>query len=99
MRSSPKTLLYGTADTDLDGDVDFVDFQMLSSRFGQKGGWRDGNFGLNDSVNIDDFFMLSSNFVLPETMCGEVDTSEEVDFLGVDTYAIPKVEQIETEER
>ena len=56
--------LIGTryGDTDLDGDVDFVDFQMLSSRFGQKGGWRDGNFGLNDSVNIDDFFMLSSNF-------------------------------------
>jgi hypothetical protein len=49
-------------DTNLDGAVDFADFLVLSSNFGQVGGWAEGNFDLDPDVAFSDFLLLSSNF-------------------------------------
>jgi len=52
-------------DTDLDGDVDFADFLVLSTNFGNaNSGWTDGNFDTDDEVSFADFLLLSANFGL-----------------------------------
>lgn len=50
-------------DTDLDQDVDFADFLVLSSEFGNaNAGWSDGDFDGNRKVEFPDFLALSANF-------------------------------------
>ena len=51
-------------DTDLDGDVDFADFLVLSMNFGQADtGWAGGNFDAADTgTTFADFLALSANF-------------------------------------
>lgn len=49
-------------DTDLDGDVDFTDFLVLSANFGMSGGWTEGDFNQNGTVDFDDFLAQSANF-------------------------------------
>ena len=49
-------------DANEDGKVDFVDFLALAERFGQPGGWSDGDFDLNNTVDFADFLKLSINF-------------------------------------
>ena len=50
-------------DTDLDGDVDFADFLVVSGNFGNdQSGWSDGNFDLDESVLFADFLILSAQF-------------------------------------
>ncbi len=49
-------------DVDLNGDVDFVDFLVLSENFGQVGTWWQGDFDGNGTVQFPDFLALSSNF-------------------------------------
>ncbi len=50
-------------DANLDGNVDFQDFLIMSSRFGQDDqGWADGDFNGDGSVSFEDFLFLSANF-------------------------------------
>ena len=50
-------------DADLDRDVDFADFLLLSASFGKTNvGWADGNFDLDLSVSLADFLRLSEAF-------------------------------------
>ena len=50
-------------DSDMNGVVDFGDFLVLSSHFGELDStWADGNFGLDITVDFEDFLLLSSNF-------------------------------------
>jgi VCBS repeat-containing protein len=49
-------------DTDLDLDVDFVDFTTLTGNFGREGGWRDGDFGGDGRVQFEDIVALTQNF-------------------------------------
>jgi len=49
-------------DTDLNGFVEFADFLILSSNFGNVGGWSDGNFDFDGTVGFADFLALSENF-------------------------------------
>lgn len=50
-------------DTDLDGDVDFLDFLVLSAHFGRTGAvWSLGDFNGDGTVSFYDFLQLSSNF-------------------------------------
>jgi len=51
-------------DTNLDGDVDFADFLVLSTNFGQANtGWAQGSFGAEDTdTTFADFLALSANF-------------------------------------
>ena len=51
-----------STDTDLDRDVDFIDFLNLSEGFGTNGGWRFGNSDLQAGVSLDDFLRLTNNF-------------------------------------
>ena len=51
-----------SGDVDLNGTVDFTDFLVLSSNFGQSGGWNDGDSDGTGEVNFADFLALSSNF-------------------------------------
>lgn len=52
-----------TGDSDLDGDVDFADFLVLSGNFGKADMvWAQGNFDLTPEITIDDFLALSLNF-------------------------------------
>jgi hypothetical protein len=53
---------FGPGDADLDGDVDFADFLILSENLGEPGGWGQGNFNLDDQVDSADLFILSENF-------------------------------------
>jgi len=46
-------------DADLDGDVDFGDFQLLSFAYGTDGGWAGGDFDLDGIVDFGDFQRLS----------------------------------------
>lgn len=52
-------------DTDLDGDVDFTDFNALANHFGQAGGWAEGNFDGDDEVAFADFNLLANGFGFP----------------------------------
>ena len=49
-------------DTDLDLDVDFVDFIRLSAGFGSPGNWANGNFDNLQPVGFPDFLLLAQNF-------------------------------------
>ena len=50
-------------DADLDGDVDFADFLILSANFGNSDtGWQEGNFNPDDETSFTDFLLLSANF-------------------------------------
>jgi len=49
-------------DANLQGDVVFGDFQLLSQYFGQPGGWDEGNFTYGSTVSFGDFQLLSQNF-------------------------------------
>ena len=49
-------------DTDLDQDVDFADFLVLSNSFGLEAGWGGGDFDGNGTVEFADFLALSGNF-------------------------------------
>ena len=56
--------LVGTSfgDADLNGQVEFADFLVLSSNFGQAGGWAAGDFDGSGDVQFADFLQLSANF-------------------------------------
>ena len=50
-------------DTDLDGDVDLADFEVLASRFGTgDSSWAEGNFDGVPGISFRDFNLLSNNF-------------------------------------
>ena len=49
-------------DANLDLEVGFADFLLLSSRFGQPGSWANGDFDGNGQINFADFLLLSQNF-------------------------------------
>jgi hypothetical protein len=50
-------------DADLNGTVNFADFQALQNNFGQSGkGWQQGDFNGDSSVNFADFQMLQNKF-------------------------------------
>jgi len=50
-------------DSDLNGTVNFADFQSLQNNFGQTGkGWQQGDFNGDTTVNFADFQMLQNNF-------------------------------------
>lgn len=49
-------------DADLDGEVSFADFLVLSANFGEPGGWSEGDFDFNGTVQFEDFLLLSDNF-------------------------------------
>lgn len=49
-------------DTDLDGDVDFIDFLAISGNFGSSGGWADGDLNGDGEVDFEDFTILSGNY-------------------------------------
>ena len=52
-----------TGDADFDGDVDFVDFVLLSMNFGKEdAGFADGDFDGNGEVSFPDFLLLTTNF-------------------------------------
>jgi len=52
-------------DANLNGTVNFADYQILSASFGLTGkGWADGDFDGNGTVNFADFQILSANFGL-----------------------------------
>ena len=49
-------------DADLDGQVQFTDFLLLSSNFGMPGEWGDGDFDDDGEVAFGDFLILSQHF-------------------------------------
>jgi len=49
-------------DADLNGNVGFPDFLVLSDSFGQQGGCGDGDFDGDGNVQFPDFLILSQNF-------------------------------------
>lgn len=50
-------------DTNLDGQVDFIDFLALATNFGEEEKrWSDGNFGADVAVDFKDFLDLAENF-------------------------------------
>ena len=55
-----ETLLPG--DADMDGEVTFSDFLVLSDRFGGRGTWGHGDFNQDFDVNFDDFLIQSAHF-------------------------------------
>ncbi len=66
-----RTLL---GDTDLDRDVDFADFLILSSNFGSTDtGWAQGNFNGDADTGFADFLMLSANFGLDAAAADELE--------------------------
>ena len=54
--------LYTEGDADLNDEVNFVDFLILSENFGQEGTWREGDFDGDGTVGFSDFLALSENF-------------------------------------
>lgn len=49
-------------DFNLNGRVEFADFLLLATNFGQEGGWREGDFDGDGIVSENDFFLLRDNF-------------------------------------
>jgi hypothetical protein len=49
-------------DSNLDQEVDFSDFLVLSSGFGKPGGWGQGDFDGNGQIQFEDFLLLSNNY-------------------------------------
>ena len=62
-------------DADLDFDVDFGDFLLLSQGFGQEGDWASGDFDMNGTVGFADFLLLSNNFGRTSTSAANVQES------------------------
>ena len=60
-------------DLDLNGQVDFRDFLVLSHNFGQTDvGWGQGNVDFDSEVTFQDFSLLNDNFgTKPESAAGE----------------------------
>ena len=54
--------LAGAGDTNLDGEVNFIDFLALAENFGEDGGWRQGDFDGNGQVAFNDFLALAEDF-------------------------------------
>ena len=54
--------VYADGDANLDDEVNFADFLILSENFGQDGGWREGDFDGDGTVGFPDFLALSENF-------------------------------------
>ena len=49
-------------DSNLDGDVNFLDFLALAENFGEAGDWDQGDFDGNGEVDFLDFLALAENF-------------------------------------
>ena len=49
-------------DTNLDGEVAFVDFLILANHFGNQAGWGGGDFSGDGTVAFEDFLILSQRF-------------------------------------
>ena len=49
-------------DANLDAEVNFADFLVMSERFGQPGGWSDGDFDGDGTIAFGDFLALSAQF-------------------------------------
>jgi len=49
-------------DANLDGQVDFADFLVLSVGFGESGSWSDGDFDGDGELAFSDFLLLADNF-------------------------------------
>lgn len=49
-------------DADGDGQVSFADFLVLSTNFGEAGGWAQGDFDGSGTVDFADFLILSNRF-------------------------------------
>ena len=54
--------VYADGDANLDDEVNFADFLILSENFGQEGAWREGDFDGDGIVGFPDFLALSENF-------------------------------------
>ena len=54
-------------DVDGDGSVAFSDFLVLSTNFGQEGGYTDGDLNCDGNVAFSDFLLLSGNFGIEAT--------------------------------
>lgn len=56
--------IFGThfGDADLNSEVEFADFVLLSNNYASAGGWEDGNFDGIANVGFADFVLLSANF-------------------------------------
>ena len=54
--------LFVDGDADVNGEVNFADFLILSENFGQAGDWREGDFDGDGQVGFPDFLALSENF-------------------------------------
>ena len=58
-----KILQTAPGDVNLNGDVSFHDFLVLSMNFGQRDvGWQDGDVDLDGVIGFSDFLFLSQNF-------------------------------------
>lgn len=51
-----------TGDARLTGQVSFGDFQILAANYGAPGGWDDGNFDDDPTVDFNDFEAMAVNF-------------------------------------
>lgn len=49
-------------DTDLNGGIEFADFLVLSSNFGNEGHFGQGDFDCSGTIDFADFLVLSTNF-------------------------------------
>ena len=57
-------------DANLDGNVDFGDFLILSANFGRHASWSGGNFDVDPFVDFADFLALADNFALQSENIG-----------------------------
>lgn len=71
-----------SGDANLDGEVDFGDFLLLSRSFGQPGTWADGDFNGNGEVDFPDFLILSSNYGKPRSVPVPESDHVNIAFLG-----------------
>jgi hypothetical protein len=49
-------------DANLDGTVNFNDFSIVQTHYGQPGDWADGDFNYDGTVNFNDFSLLQNNY-------------------------------------
>jgi hypothetical protein len=49
-------------DANLDGTVNFNDFSIMQTHYGQAGDWSEGDFNYDGSVNFDDFSIEQNNY-------------------------------------
>ena len=56
------TMLASPGDANLDGSVNFSDYLVLESNFGNAGGWTNGDFNGNGMVDFSDYLALEANF-------------------------------------